>query len=180
MIAARVTSIELHSERIQSMGISVRSPSDRPDRPDRISRPRNRRLFIAPAITAEIHFVISAPSTRIHLVILDSSPDPKLISNHFQIQILCCSFVLWPTLTGNCSASKSRFSGLLAVTITVTLTTNLAKLPGDAAPQGANCNCIYRAVDVDAVQSTMATATPQKLKTAKTSNDKGASVHTSI
>jgi len=35
-----------------------------------------------------------------------------------------------------------------AVTITVTLTTNLAKLPGDAAPQGANCNCIYRAVDV--------------------------------
>jgi len=67
-----------------------------------------------------------------------------------------------------------------AVTITVTLTTNLAKLPGDAAPQGANCNCIYRAVDVDAVQSTMATATPQKLKTAKTSNDKGASVHTSI
>jgi len=118
MIAARVTSIELHSERIQSMGISVRSPSDRPDRPDRISRPRNRRLFIAPAITAEIHFVISAPSTRIHLVILDSSPDPKLISNHFQIQILCCSFVLWPTLTGNCSASKSRFSGLLVFAIT--------------------------------------------------------------
>jgi len=66
------------------------------------------------------------------------------------------------------------------VTITVTLTTNLAKLPGDAAPQGANCNCIYQAAD--AVQSAMAkaTATPQKLKTAKTCNDKGASVQTNI
>jgi len=33
VIAARVTSIELHSERVQSMDIGVRSPSDRPDLP---------------------------------------------------------------------------------------------------------------------------------------------------